>query len=301
VSGQIVPGATGGAGGVFSRWVESLAHVLESMADRRPGTSWQALDGGPSSSAESPFLWWEQPFQPLREAVIWVGAPRAAWKHIGTRTLRAAGIDAVEEAEARNTWLEILNQWLATMARALGAAEAGEVTCGPGIERSPESAAAWLAVTLEFPDAALDPLAVGLSPGLVAALSARPAAERDNAATRSGRAEASDSGRAPAERSPGQAPGDAELAEARSRTMDLLLDVDLPVSISFGKARLPIKDVLKLTTGSIVELNRGVDEPVEVLVNQTLVARGEVVVLEGNYAVRIREIASRRERLRSLR
>jgi flagellar motor switch protein FliN/FliY len=83
--------------------------------------------------------------------------------------------------------------------------------------------------------------------------------------------------------------------------MDLLLDVELPVSISFGRAQLPMKDVLKLTSGSIVELNRGVNEQVEVLINQCLIARGEVVVVEGNYAVRIQEIASREDRLRSLR
>jgi len=83
--------------------------------------------------------------------------------------------------------------------------------------------------------------------------------------------------------------------------MNLLLDVDLPVSISFGRTQLPMKDVIKLTTGSIVELNRSVNEPVEVLVNQCLIARGEVVVVEGNYGVRILEIVSRQERIRSLR
>jgi flagellar motor switch protein FliN/FliY len=83
--------------------------------------------------------------------------------------------------------------------------------------------------------------------------------------------------------------------------MDLLLDVDLPVSISFGKTELPLKDVLKLTTGSIVELNRGINDQVEILVNQCLIARGEVVVVEGNYGVRIQQIASRQDRLRSVR
>ena len=83
--------------------------------------------------------------------------------------------------------------------------------------------------------------------------------------------------------------------------MDSLLEVELPVSISFGKTELPMKDVLQLTTGSIVELNRGVNEPVEVLVNHCLIARGEVVVVEGNYGVRIQQIISRPDRLRSLR
>ena len=84
-------------------------------------------------------------------------------------------------------------------------------------------------------------------------------------------------------------------------TMELLLDVELPVSISFGKTEILMKDVLKLTTGSIVELNRGVNEPVEVLVNHCLIARGEVVVVEGNYGVRIQQIVNRQDRLRSIR
>ncbi len=84
-------------------------------------------------------------------------------------------------------------------------------------------------------------------------------------------------------------------------TMDLLLDVELPVSVSFGRTEIPMKDVLKLTTGSIVELNRNINEPVEVLVNHCLIARGEVVVVEGNYGVRIQQIISRTDRLRSIR
>jgi flagellar motor switch protein FliN/FliY len=83
--------------------------------------------------------------------------------------------------------------------------------------------------------------------------------------------------------------------------MDLLLEIELPVSISFGKINLPMRDVLKLTTGSIVELDRDVNEPVEILVNRCLIARGEVVVVGGNYGVRIQQIASRQDRLRSVR
>ena len=61
-----------------------------------------------------------------------------------------------------------------------------------------------------------------------------------------------------------------------------------------------LKDVIKLTTGSIVELNRSIVEPVEVIVNNCVIARGEVVVIEGNYGVRIQQIISRQERLRTL-
>ncbi len=82
--------------------------------------------------------------------------------------------------------------------------------------------------------------------------------------------------------------------------MDLLLDVELPVSVSFGRAQLALKDLLKLTSGSIVELNRTISEPVEVIVNNCVIARGEVVVVDGNYGIRIQEIVSRQERLRTL-
>ncbi len=85
-----------------------------------------------------------------------------------------------------------------------------------------------------------------------------------------------------------------------TRNLHLLLDVELPVSVSFGRAQLPLKDVIKLTTGSIVELNRSVSEPVDIIVNNCTIARGEVVVVEGNFGVRIKQIVRRQERLRSV-
>jgi flagellar motor switch protein FliN/FliY len=79
--------------------------------------------------------------------------------------------------------------------------------------------------------------------------------------------------------------------------MDALLDVHLPLSLSFGRTQLRLKDVLKLTTGSVVELNRQPEEPVDIIVNDFVIARGEVVVVDGNYAVRIQEIVSRQQRM----
>ncbi|HVV47834.1 MAG TPA: flagellar motor switch protein FliN [Bryobacteraceae bacterium] len=82
-----------------------------------------------------------------------------------------------------------------------------------------------------------------------------------------------------------------------SKTLDLLMDVALPVSVSFGKTSLQIREVLKLNTGSVVELDRLVSEPVEVIVNNCVIARGEVVVVDGNYGVRVTQLASRADRL----
>jgi flagellar motor switch protein FliN len=84
-----------------------------------------------------------------------------------------------------------------------------------------------------------------------------------------------------------------------SETLDLLLDVEVPVSVSFGKARMPLQQVLKWITGSIVELETAVNEPVELVVNNCVIARGEVVVVDGNYGVRVQQIVSRAQRLQT--
>jgi len=275
-------------------WTSGLAQVFEGMTERRPEVSWQAMSGtlaeisaatGMDEAAD--ILWWEQPFQAAPGMMVWVGTPRVLWEHAGGVTLRAAGLDAFEPDEARNTWLEILAQSFSATARAIGSLLAREVSSTAGMERAPAvEMREWATMTLRFGDDTPNaPALLALSPALVAGLCAPKREEKPAVET------------AAASPSTPEAAGTPIL---RSRTMDLLLDLNLPISISFGKAHLPIKEVLQLTTGSIVELNRGVNEQVEVLVNERLIARGEVVVVDGNYGVRIQEIASRQDRLGAL-
>jgi len=77
------------------------------------------------------------------------------------------------------------------------------------------------------------------------------------------------------------------------RHLDTLMNIDLPVSISFGSTEMALGDVLKLTTGSIIEFQHLLSEPVNIIVNHCLVARGDVVVVDANYGVRISEVISR--------
>jgi flagellar motor switch protein FliN/FliY len=79
--------------------------------------------------------------------------------------------------------------------------------------------------------------------------------------------------------------------------LDVLLDIELPVTLRFGRTQMLLGDVMALGTGSVIEFDRGVDQPVDVLVNGRVVARGEAVMVQGNYGVRVSEIVSRRERL----
>jgi flagellar motor switch protein FliN/FliY len=79
----------------------------------------------------------------------------------------------------------------------------------------------------------------------------------------------------------------------------VLMDVQLPVSIRFGQTEMVLEDVIKLGVGSIIELNSGVGDPVELVVNGRSLARGEVVTVDGFYGIRITEITSVDERIES--
>ena len=85
-----------------------------------------------------------------------------------------------------------------------------------------------------------------------------------------------------------------------ARNIDLLMDVSLPISIELGRTQMPIGDILSLGPGSVVELNKVAGEPVDLLVNQKIVARGEVVVIDENFGVRITQLLTPEERLRAL-
>jgi flagellar motor switch protein FliN/FliY len=82
------------------------------------------------------------------------------------------------------------------------------------------------------------------------------------------------------------------MADAQVSSIDLLRDVELNVKIELGRSRMMVEDVLKLNEGSVVELDKLAGDPVDVFVNDRLVARGEVLVLNDNFCVRVNEIVA---------
>jgi len=82
--------------------------------------------------------------------------------------------------------------------------------------------------------------------------------------------------------------------------LDVILDIDLPLTVRFGETEMTLDALTRLGPGSVIDLVRSPDEPVDVLVNGRLVARGEVVVVSGNYGVRVSEVVSAADRLRSM-
>jgi flagellar motor switch protein FliN/FliY len=93
----------------------------------------------------------------------------------------------------------------------------------------------------------------------------------------------------------------AETATAQPSARDLLLEIELDATLQFGSRQLALKDVLALSLGDVLELDRQVNEPVDLVVGDRIVARGEVVIVEGNFALLVTEVAAPQLRLESIR
>jgi flagellar motor switch protein FliN len=246
-----------------------IASVFETMAGERPSIgTW--TDSDPPASA----LYWRQPFAAI-EGELWVAAAEPMWTLGAQQILHAAGMDDADRETLESTYLETIGQALSGVAQAIAGRVGREVTPSGGRKSAPAAGAPrWSAMALQFAGGVMM-ISLAADAALLDAIAPRALEVRE-------------------------AETDGANEVAGSKTFELLLDVELPVSVSFGRANVPLKEVLKLTTGSIVELNRSIVEPVEVIVNNCVVARGEVVVIEGNFGVRIQQVVSRQERLRTL-
>lgn len=91
------------------------------------------------------------------------------------------------------------------------------------------------------------------------------------------------------------------LQESESKNLNLLLDIPLQVTVELGRTKRSVKEILELSAGSIIELDKLAGEPVDILVNNRLIAQGEVVVIDENFGVRVTDIISQSDRLKKLR
>ena len=90
------------------------------------------------------------------------------------------------------------------------------------------------------------------------------------------------------------------LNQSEARNLDMLLDIPLQVTVELGRTKRSVKEILELASGSIIELDKLAGEPVDILVNSRLIAKGEVVVIDENFGVRITDILSKADRLNNL-
>jgi flagellar motor switch protein FliN len=182
--------------------------------------------------------------------------------------------------EHREAAIELLRQVAGLVASALKA-RWGEVQLrldpASGAPSWPASSTSWLRAAEDSPAAALIEMQIS------AALAAVLRAEKPETPAADAAASVPSSAAA-------LSPAALGRDENRGK-LDLLMDVELAVTLRFGSRRLLLREVLDLHPGAVVDLDRQVKEPVDVLLDGRLVARGEVVVLDGNYGVRVTEVA----------
>jgi flagellar motor switch protein FliN/FliY len=265
---------------LVANWCREFGKVMEAMADLQVSTEViPALAGN-----ESGMLWWQQGLDAAPGSTIWIGAAEDTWVFYGQRLLAAAGIETFTREELQSTWLEVIRQSLGGLASFIGSRVGRDVICTEGAQEEPvRDRALGCQIKFATSEQSLPPLAFYINQEMLEA-HAQISAETSTSL-------------APQAVTADDVEGVMELSSRASSTLSLLMDVEMPVSVSFGRTRARIQDILKLITGSIIELDRAIAEPVEVIVNNCVIARGEVVVVDGNYGVRINEVMSRRERL----
>jgi flagellar motor switch protein FliN/FliY len=267
----------GASAWLTEEWMARLASSVQMMTDALPNLELGSRDQANVSDVPDA-LWYSIPLSLSADAVVFIGAAEDTWLHIGKSALVAAGVTELAPADVRSVYLEILTQATSGLAQSIAARLEKPVTTQPAKEVKPgedglDRAARVSSLEITAGEPPPRKLYVVWTRALESALTQSKSDHTDEKPV--------------------------ALPE-RSRTFDLLMEVELPVSVSFGRAQLPLRDVLKLNSGSIVELNRTISDPVEIIVNNCVIARGEVVVVEGNYGVRIHQVVSREERLRTL-
>jgi flagellar motor switch protein FliN/FliY len=228
-----------------------------------------------SSDVQNTDLWFSLQFQQFAKAPMFIGSSREALLALGKEATALAELTNPTEADAiaavADAWSEVASSMAASITARSKQNVSAELVQALTAKPLDMPAEHVIAFELRLPNSQLASFQLVIHPNLVKAVLALDSIAAPQATS-----------------------------AMNTKNLDLLLDVEMPVSVSFGRAQLPLKDVMKLTTGSIVELSRSVSEPVDIIVNNFVIARGEVVVVEGNFGVRIKEISSKQERLKSL-
>ena len=206
---------------IAENWAGQLKDVLLMMtglefepeiapAEVNPGNGW---------------IWYEQPLNVAPESPLVVAAPPAAWSEIGTRVLQAADVELVEQSAARSTYCEVLQQSLSGLARAMSGQFGVTIECAEGQETQGSPIAA-LAFTFVAGESTLPPIYLVIPEGLLLGLEPKLKPAATLAAP------------PPTPLTPAMNQEPAAAQSISSKTIDVLMDVEMPVSIRFGRAEM---------------------------------------------------------------
>lgn len=254
---------------VMSSWADSLVTVLESTTGYRPKI---ALGASPSGTLDEKFFWWGQSLSILEQPSFWIGAPEESWSALGRLTLSALGADEPSNTDVEATCRDLMAQTSAMVASRLARRFGEEITGGDSMPASQPNAAGALVFTWSL-DAGL----MSMEGGAVLAdafLCRCSGFTPQPDAAYAGSDDAS-------------LPSGSETAQSGGRTVPAISKIDLRVNFILGRTTLPLREVFKLNTGSVIELDSLATEPADVVIHGRVLARGQVVVVNGNYGLKI--------------
>lgn len=248
----------------LARWTNEFGKVIESQTGQAPTISYAGVaDSASWEERASNVLWWKQTTDGIDNFAIWIGAEEDCWSAL-VGPSKPGG-------EPRQAYFELLKQANRNLA---GAAAIGFSKpfrwCDGSMEQTAPALDTLVLVEVQI---TLDGRTL---PSLLAGIERRAQTLE-----------------------PGVSSSEISTLPATSTSpmLSRLMDLQLPVTVLLGRAVLAIRDVLKISSGSLIELDRQIDDYVEVMVHGTVVARGEIVSVRGNYGVRIKEIISRQDRI----
>ncbi len=246
----------------IERWLEEFGRAVQMFTGEEATLS--SSRGEIESEAETmaASTWWKQVVKNQDSFTIWAGGIEATWAAMG------------EGAEAQSTFFEMVSQANQGAAAVLSAGFPIPLKCEDGLIEAPppRSDLELCKIKISFRGSELPPLLLLIEPVAFRILN----------------------------------PVDDDAPEANAVSagqtqhpaiLNRLMGLQLPVSILLGRTAMRIKDVMKITPGSVIELDREIGDYVEIMVHGTVVAKGEIVSIKGNYGVRIKEIISRQDRI----
>ena len=223
----------------------------------------------PDAAESDQYIWWKQTFSGDCTFTTWIAAGQSTWSALGAAM-------SADEGGAKDLYLEMLGQAQQGAATLINSRLATHIKPQAGaLENSCSSISLkTLEINISLEKKFLPPIFYAIDGKIV-----DPFHQEAKVS--------------------GQSRRSSPIAEERQygNMVDHLLDLELPLSVALGRSTMLLQDVLKITSGSLVELDTKIGDDVQLFIYGKLIARGEVVSMKGNYGVRIKEIASRQERL----
>jgi flagellar motor switch protein FliN/FliY len=259
----------------FEQWVEEFARAVEMFTGERPTLAQKPAESGQASEWEaerSAFQWWQQETEDSQKFRAWIGAKGACFS--------ALGGDQVEGSDPKELFQEMVSQANQGCAAVLSSSFPTPLRFGGlSVNEPPALTSQRLTqISVNFKNADLPAMILVLEPTAAKILAGPEPAKPAGAQVLV------------------QTDATAVSLTANASMIERLMDLQLPVSVLLGQTVLPIREALKIASGSLIELDRQLGDYVEVVVHGTVVARGEIVAVKGNYGVRIKEVISRKDR-----